>query len=128
VRDFCSSASCSYNPKNFVTFPGDVVLVINETRIEDREDLLTYLLLETDPGDALNVTVLRDGKNQTVEVTLGERPSLAAPPPRTTPGTTTVEPTTTEETTTPPTPTTEETPGPVAETTTTTESPVNVTV
>jgi S1-C subfamily serine protease len=73
-------------------FGGDVILAMDETRIADTEDLLTYLLFETDPGDTVNVTVLRDGENLTVPVTLGERPPVTAPPPET--------PTTTPETTT----------------------------
>ena len=95
-------------------YGGDVIVAMEETRIADTEDLLTYLLFETHPGETVNVTVLRDGENRTVAVTLGERPPVTAPPPTTTtpepPETTTeVETTTETETTTTTTTTTTET-------------------
>ncbi|MFC4448653.1 S1C family serine protease [Halorussus aquaticus] len=81
-------------------YDGDVILAADGRTIEDTEDLLTFLLLETRPGETVNLTVLRDGANRTVQVTLGERPSIPAQPRTTTPGTTTTQTTTTTETTT----------------------------
>lgn len=71
-----------------VPYDGDVILAIDGRRIVDRDDLLSYLLLETRPNETVNVTILRDGQNQTVEVTLGERPSFPAVPPEQTQTTT----------------------------------------
>ncbi|EJN61222.1 S1C family serine protease [Halogranum rubrum] len=54
---------------------GDVLVAVDETPIRTQTDLGTYLALETSPGDTVRVTVLRDGEQQTVEVTLGRRPA-----------------------------------------------------
>jgi len=53
---------------------GDVVRQLDGTEIATRGDLATYLALETSPGDAMDVTVQRDGGEQTVELTVGTRP------------------------------------------------------
>ncbi|WP_435180759.1 S1C family serine protease [Halorussus sp. AFM4] len=59
-------------------YDGDVVLAVDGTDIEDSEDLLSYLLLEARPNETVSMTVLRDGENRTVEVTLGARPTVPA--------------------------------------------------
>jgi 2-alkenal reductase len=38
------------------------------------DDLIAYLLGKTSVGETVTVTILRDGKQMDVEVTLGERP------------------------------------------------------
>ncbi|MXR42316.1 PDZ domain-containing protein [Halobaculum sp. WSA2] len=53
---------------------GDVVVGIGGTDVEVQADLSNYLALETDPGDAVEFTVLRDGSETTVSFELGERP------------------------------------------------------
>lgn len=53
---------------------GDVILSIEGEEITSGEDLATYLITETEPGETVELTVLRDGERQTVEVTIGERP------------------------------------------------------
>lgn len=53
---------------------GDVIVALDGTEIVDNPDLSRYLALETDPGDAVAVTVVRDGGEETVDVTLEERP------------------------------------------------------
>jgi len=53
---------------------GDVVRRLDETPTPTRQNLATFLALETSPGDTIDVTVLRDGETQTVELTLGSRP------------------------------------------------------
>ncbi|WP_435179856.1 S1C family serine protease [Halorussus sp. AFM4] len=52
---------------------GDVIVAIGNQSVESREDLLSYLFTETQPGETVEVTVVRDGERQTVEVTLTER-------------------------------------------------------
>lgn len=53
--------------------PGDVVLKVNDQQI-DPEHPLPTIMLRYRPGDKVRLTVFRDGKEQTVEITLG-RPS-----------------------------------------------------
>jgi 2-alkenal reductase len=53
---------------------GDIIVAVNDTRL-DYNTSLRQLLLRQQPGDTVTVTVLRDGQEQTVEVTLGERPA-----------------------------------------------------
>ncbi|WP_459191343.1 S1C family serine protease [Halosimplex sp. J119] len=53
---------------------GDVILSVDGTEVDTGEDLGTYLVLETSPGDTVQMTVLRDGERQQIDVTIGERP------------------------------------------------------
>ncbi|AGB17574.1 trypsin-like serine protease with C-terminal PDZ domain [Halovivax ruber XH-70] len=53
---------------------GDVIVAVDDQSVSTREDLLSYLLTETAPEDTIELTIVRDGQEQTVEVTLGERP------------------------------------------------------
>lgn len=52
---------------------GDVLLEINGTKI-DQNNSFTEVLFAYKPGDSVEVTVLRNGQQITVNVTLGERP------------------------------------------------------
>jgi serine protease Do len=54
---------------------GDVILSIDGEPIPDRHALSTYLALETSPGDTVAVELRRDGEVQTVDLTLGVRPT-----------------------------------------------------
>jgi S1-C subfamily serine protease len=63
---------------------GDVIVRIGETTIEDRADLEYALSTQYKPGDTVPVTIVRDGRQQTVQVQLGDRPTApqqAAPKP-----------------------------------------------
>ena len=53
---------------------GDVLVGIGGEPVETQADLSNYLALETDPGDTVPLTVVRDGRRVTVDVTLGRRP------------------------------------------------------
>ncbi len=53
---------------------GDIVIAAGETQITKTKDLIAYLTYYSSPGDAVTFTVLRDGQQETIEVTLGERP------------------------------------------------------
>jgi len=53
---------------------GDVIVAIDGTELRTRHQLSTYLALETVPGDTIEITVVRDGEEQVVEMTLGTRP------------------------------------------------------
>ena len=53
---------------------GDVIVRVGESRIGDDHDLLRHVALETEPGESVDVEVLRAGSRETVAVELGERP------------------------------------------------------
>ena len=53
---------------------GDVIIGINGTKVTTRQELSSYLALEASPGETVDITVLRDGARQTLELTLGKRP------------------------------------------------------
>jgi serine protease Do len=63
---------------------GDVILAINGTRIDSREQLSSYLALQASPGETVKITVLRNGERQTVSLTLGTRPEQSETGERTT--------------------------------------------
>jgi S1-C subfamily serine protease len=62
--------------------PGDVIIRVGETPIEDRADLEYALSTQYKPGDTVPVTVIRDGREQTVQVRLGDRPTAQPQPKR----------------------------------------------
>jgi len=66
--------------RNGVPVPvgGDVITALGGEDVATLNDLSTYLALETDPGDRITVTVVRDGEEQTVALTLGSRPAPEA--------------------------------------------------
>jgi S1-C subfamily serine protease len=53
---------------------GDILTAIDEVPIASDRDLIRYLDTETEVGQTVVVTVLRDGQELNVPVTLGERP------------------------------------------------------
>ncbi len=53
---------------------GDVIVAAGGSPIESGQDLKEFLLLSSEPGDTVSLTVLRDGARTNVSVTLGERP------------------------------------------------------
>jgi len=53
---------------------GDVVVAMDGTRIDTRNELSTFLALETSPGDTISVTVIRNDERQEVDLALGDRP------------------------------------------------------
>ncbi len=53
---------------------GDIIVAVDNARL-DYNTSLRQLLLRHAPGDTVTVTVLRDGKEQNAQVTLGERPN-----------------------------------------------------
>ncbi|MFN2115606.1 MAG: S1C family serine protease [Anaerolineae bacterium] len=52
---------------------GDVVIAINGVPVTSFDDLLAYVALDTQPGQSVELTVLRDGREYTVDVTMGDR-------------------------------------------------------
>ena len=55
---------------------GDIITAINGQPVKTMDDLIGYLIEATRPGDTVKLDVVRsDGKQETVSVTLGVRPS-----------------------------------------------------
>jgi S1-C subfamily serine protease len=50
---------------------GDIITAINNARITNTDDLLSYLEQHTLPGQTVYFTVVRGGQTQTVSVTIG---------------------------------------------------------
>lgn len=53
---------------------GDVIVAINGEKVSDIRQILTYLARETEVGEEVTVTVIRDGERKKIELTLQERP------------------------------------------------------
>jgi len=58
---------------------GDVIVAIDGEEIQNQSQLLSYLALETSPGDTIELTVVRDGERGSVEVMLETRPEPRLP-------------------------------------------------
>ena len=53
---------------------GDLIIAVDGNRITKFDDLLVYLIRNTSPGQTVQITVLRNGREQTIPVKLGARP------------------------------------------------------
>lgn len=51
---------------------GDIITALNGQPMTTRRDLIVYLETETRVGETVQVTIVRDGQEQVVQVTLGE--------------------------------------------------------
>jgi 2-alkenal reductase len=58
--------------QNFIG--GDVIVAIEDEPIRSTSDVIVYLVKETRPGQEITMTVLREGEEREIEITLGERP------------------------------------------------------
>ena len=54
---------------------GDLIIAVNGTRIVNYDGLLTYLERYTRPGESIQIGIIRDGKPQIIQVTLGTQPT-----------------------------------------------------
>jgi serine protease Do len=54
---------------------GDVILAVDGKAVNTFDDLVTYLARNTEVGQTISLTVLRQGQKQTVKVTLEARPT-----------------------------------------------------
>ncbi len=57
------------------TVGGDIITAINGQTINSMSDLIAYLEINTQAGQNISLTILRNGQTQTVQLTLGTRPS-----------------------------------------------------
>ena len=55
-----------------VLIGGDIITAINNQRITNTDDLLSYLEQHTLPGQIVNFNVIRNGQQQTIQVTIGK--------------------------------------------------------
>jgi len=53
---------------------GDIIVAVDGHQVQDFPDLLAYLIRETEVGQVVTLTVLRDGEELQIPVELGERP------------------------------------------------------
>lgn len=53
---------------------GDLIIAIDDQIVHQFGDLLSYLLNYKSPGDTVTLTLLRDGKETQLDLTLGSRP------------------------------------------------------
>lgn len=53
---------------------GDVIVGIDGRELHSHEELTRHLITETHPGEPVELELVRDGRQMTVTVTLGERP------------------------------------------------------
>ena len=57
-----------------VPIGGDIIVAMNGTPIMGMNDVVAYTVEHTQPGDAVEFTVMRDGEELRVEITMGTRP------------------------------------------------------
>jgi 2-alkenal reductase len=57
---------------------GDVITAIDNQAIIEMDDLIAYLARSTNVGQKVTLTVLRDGKQERLDVTLAARPAAEA--------------------------------------------------
>lgn len=55
-------------------YGGDVIIAVDGSPIVDMDDLIVHLLDRTNPGDEVAMTVIRDGEEMDIDVTLRARP------------------------------------------------------
>lgn len=53
---------------------GDLIISVDGRQVNEFNDMLSYMILNKVPGDAMTVTVLRNGEQLDLVITLGKRP------------------------------------------------------
>ncbi len=71
-----SSQQTTINGEN-VNVGGDVITAIDNQPVKTFDDLVAYLTSSTSVGQTVTLTILRDGQQQDVKVTLAARPAAA---------------------------------------------------
>ena len=57
-----------------ITTGGDVIIAVDGQPVTGMDDVIDYLFNNKQPGDKMTLTVLRNGQQKDIQVTLGERP------------------------------------------------------
>jgi serine protease Do len=60
---------------------GDLIVAIDDQPVEEFEDLVTYLARHTDVGQTVTLKLIREGREESVQVTLAARPQREEPAP-----------------------------------------------
>jgi S1-C subfamily serine protease len=58
---------------------GDIMIAIDDVEVRNYEDMLSYLLIRTEPGQVVQIRVTRNGNTLTLPLTVGERPRQETP-------------------------------------------------
>jgi len=58
---------------------GDVIVAVDGQPVQEFEDVIAYLASSTEVGQTIVLTVLRDGKDETIDLTLAARPASEVP-------------------------------------------------
>ena len=53
---------------------GDIIVALDGEHVTSLQEMTVYLETETQVGDIIEVTITRDGEEESVQVTLAERP------------------------------------------------------
>lgn len=53
---------------------GDLIIAVNGRPVTEPDDLISFLVFDAEVGDTINLTVIRDGEQIEVPLTLSERP------------------------------------------------------
>ncbi|HQF69881.1 MAG TPA: PDZ domain-containing protein, partial [Promineifilum sp.] len=53
---------------------GDLIIAVDGQPIASSDDLISYLVFSTEVGQTINLTIIRDGQQLDVPLTLGQRP------------------------------------------------------
>ncbi|HSH05150.1 MAG TPA: trypsin-like peptidase domain-containing protein [Anaerolineae bacterium] len=61
-------------PANAMGQGGDLIIAIDSVPVYEFNDLTTYLIFETEVGQTVNLTIIREGETIDVPLTLGARP------------------------------------------------------
>ena len=57
------------------TVGGDIITAIDGQTINSMSDIIAYLAIHTQVGQSVTLTIMRNGQTQTIQATLGTRPS-----------------------------------------------------
>jgi 2-alkenal reductase len=57
-----------------ITSVGDLIIAVDGQPINNTDDLISFLVFETEVGQTISLTVIRDGEQTQIPLVLGERP------------------------------------------------------
>jgi S1-C subfamily serine protease len=63
-----------HNLEVSLTADGDYIIAINDEPVRSSDELLSYLVFETTVGETVELTIIREGEEVKLPLTLGERP------------------------------------------------------
>ena len=59
---------------NGIPTGGDLIIAVDDQEVRNFNDLISYLVSHKSPGDRVTLTVLRNGEEKNIDLTLSERP------------------------------------------------------